>query len=250
MCDTPIPGVLLTTRQPVETCEYRVSRYHTHLSHILKPIPAYLIPKYTKIYDRLFNQQSFYTTKRHTCSARIYYMTKTKQNKASSDSHPKCGPICGSNTCTGPVLERGVPRRDEQSPVVIISYMSYSPPKCSCNDKHTHSSEFMIHTRMSTCPISCLESSPTLSHMLVPCMKIVSKQKYLFYLWATLIYKYVGQSSKVNLMDNSPKQFMGLSDVNCWMISQHNSSDNFPIKFSFDNPQIFIHLWTYSDNQL
>ena len=121
---------------------------------------------------------------------------------------------------------------------------------CSCNGKHTHSSEFMIPTRMSTCPISCLESSPTLSHMLVPCMKIVSKQKYLFYLWATLRYKYVGQSFEVNLLDNSPKQFMGLSEVNCWTISQNNSSDNFLIKFSFSNPQIFIHLWTYSDNQL
>ena len=55
-CDTPIPGVPLTTRQPTETYKYRVSRYHTHLSHILRPILAYLIHKYTKIYDRLFNQ--------------------------------------------------------------------------------------------------------------------------------------------------------------------------------------------------
>ena len=37
-CDTPISGVPLTTRQPAETCEYRVSRYHTHLSHIWRPI--------------------------------------------------------------------------------------------------------------------------------------------------------------------------------------------------------------------
>ena len=123
---------------------------------------------------------------------------------------------------------------------MIISYEGYSPPKCSCNGKHTHSSEFMIPNRMSTCPIQCLESSPTLSHMPMPCMKIIFTQKYLFYLWAILRYKYVGQSSKVNLLDNSPKQFMGLSDVNCWMISQHNSSDNFPIKSSFEDPQIFI----------
>ena len=58
-CDTPIPGVPLTTRQPAKTCGYRVSRYHTHLSHVLRLITAYLIHKYTKIYDRLFNQQSF-----------------------------------------------------------------------------------------------------------------------------------------------------------------------------------------------
>ena len=114
---------------------------------------------------------------------------------------------------------------------MIISYEGHSPPKYSCNGKHTHSSKFMIPTRMSTCLISCLESSPTPSYMLMPCMKIVSKQKYLFYLWATLQYKYIGQSSEVNLLDNSRKQFMGLSDVNCWTISQHNSLDNFPIKF-------------------
>ena len=28
----------------------------------------------------------------------------------------------------------GVPRRGEQSSVVIISYKGYSPPKCTCND--------------------------------------------------------------------------------------------------------------------
>ena len=79
-------------------------------------------------------------------------------------------------------------------------------------EKHTHSSEFMILIRMSTCLISCLEFSLTPSHMLMPCMKTVSKKKYLFYLRATLRYKYVGQSSEVNLLVNSPKQFMGLSD--------------------------------------
>ena len=94
----------------------------------------------------------------------------------------------------------------------------------------------MIPTRMSTCPIPCLKFSPTPSHILIPCMKIVSKQKYLFYLWATLRYKYVRQSSEVNFLDNSLKQFMGLSDVNCLTIFQHNSSDNFPIKL-LDNPR-------------
>ena len=36
-CDGPIPGVPLITCQPAKTCEYRVSRYHTHLSHIWRP---------------------------------------------------------------------------------------------------------------------------------------------------------------------------------------------------------------------
>ena len=123
---------------------------------------------------------------------------------------------------------------------MIFSYMGYSLPKCSCNGKHTHSSEFMISTRMSTSPIPCLESSSAPSYMLMPCMKTVSKQKYLFYLWATLRYKYAGQSSEMNLLDNSPKQFMGPSDVNCWTISQHNSSDNFPIKLLDNPPKYFM----------
>ena len=79
----------------------------------------------------------------------------------------------------------------------------------------------------------------------MPCMKTVSKQKYLFYLWQILRYKYVGQSSEVNLLDNSPKQFIGLSDVNCWTISQHNSSDNLPIQFyCFGHTPIIIMLTT------
>ena len=106
---------------------------------------------------------------------------------------------------------------------MIISYECCSPPKYSCNGKHTQSSEFMILTRMSTCSISCLESSPTPSHMFMPCMKIVSKQKYLFYLWASLQYKYVGQSSEVNLLDNSPKQFIGLF--------RRELLDDFPTQF-------------------
>ena len=39
-CDAPIPGVPLTTRQPAETCGYRVPRYHAHMSHILRPLPV------------------------------------------------------------------------------------------------------------------------------------------------------------------------------------------------------------------
>ena len=70
-----ISGVLLTTRQPAETCGYRVPRYHTHMSHISRPIPAYLIHNIQK-YIIDYNQQSLYNpfnTKRYTCfsSARI-----------------------------------------------------------------------------------------------------------------------------------------------------------------------------------
>ena len=56
---------------------------------------------------------------------------------------------------TPPMPEIIFPRQGEQCPVVELSYMGYSSPKCSCNGrtKQTHSSEFKIHTRMSTCPI-------------------------------------------------------------------------------------------------
>ena len=41
ICGAPILGVLLTTRQPAETYEYRVLQYHTHMSHISRPITVY-----------------------------------------------------------------------------------------------------------------------------------------------------------------------------------------------------------------
>ena len=62
------------------------SRYHTHLSHILRLILAYLIHKYIKIYDRLFNKQSIYTTKRYTCFGSARYNTRQKQNKTKPHS--------------------------------------------------------------------------------------------------------------------------------------------------------------------
>ena len=122
--------------------------------------------------------------------------------------------------------------------------MGYSAPKCSCNGKHTHSSEFMIPTRMSTCPIPMprvLTDSLTHAYAMY---ENRFQTKYLFYLWATLRYTYVGQSSEVNLLGNSPKQFRVLSDVNCWMISQHNSSDNFLINFYLNKYTRKIIVWT------
>ena len=62
-CDAPIPGVSLTTCQPTETCEYQVLRYHTHMSHISRPISIYFSYKYPISYDILqeFDVQLFYT---------------------------------------------------------------------------------------------------------------------------------------------------------------------------------------------
>ena len=132
-------------------------QYHIHMSHISRHIPAYLnhnIQKY-----RIDYNHSLFTVPlipKNTCfgSTRMYYKTKKNKTKqAVSNSHPICGPICKSTACTGLVPERRIPRRSEQSPIVIISYKGYSPPKCSYSDQtHTHSSKNMhIPTRMSTC---------------------------------------------------------------------------------------------------
>ena len=80
-----IPGVPLTTRQPEETCGYHVPRYHTHMSHIPRPIPTYSIHNIHK-YMIDYNHSLFTVPlipKRCTCFGpdRIYYKIKTKQNK-------------------------------------------------------------------------------------------------------------------------------------------------------------------------
>ena len=134
---------------------------------------------------------------------------------------------------------------------MIVFYKGYSPPKCSCNGKHTHSSEFTIPTRMSTCPIPMPR---VLTYSLTHAYAMYENRfqtKIFVLIMATLRYKYVGQTSEVNLLGNSPKKFIGLSDVNCWTISQHNSSDNFLINFylnkytkkknhCLDNPSILF----------
>ena len=58
----------------------------------------------------------------------------------SSSLRPRMHPILGEPS----VLEIIFPRQGEQCPVVELSYMGYSRPKCTCNDNQTHSSKFMI----------------------------------------------------------------------------------------------------------
>ena len=135
------------------------------------------------------------------------------------------------------------PQQGEQSPVVIISYVGYSPPKCTCHGKQSHSSKYMIL-------LECLHaqshiSSPhRLPHTCLSQMRVkiqFSKQK-LFVLENLLpsFGKYIGQPSKVNMLDNLPKQFIGPFDVNYWTISQHNSLENLPSKFLSQTFFIFI----------
>ena len=113
-----------------------------------------------------------------------------------------------------------------------------------------------------THPFPHLEPSLTPSHMHMPIVRnIVFKTKGFF-----LFLKTRCSISDKILLDNPPNKYVGQSSkVNCWTTLRNspldilrrelldtfpNYSDNFPIKFSFDNPQIFIRLWTYSDNQL
>ena len=122
----------------------------------------------------------------------------------------------------------------EQSQVVIISYVGYSPLKCTFHGKQSHPSKYMIL-------LECLHaqshvSSPhRLPHTCLSQMRVkiqFSKQK-LFVLENSLprFDKYIRLPSEANLLDNPLKQFMGPSDVNCWTISQHNSPENLPSKF-------------------
>ena len=119
--------------------------------------------------------------------------------------------------------------------------MGYSPPKCTCNDNQTHSRKYMILLECLhdmdenvTHPFPLLEPSLTPS-----CIPKPNVRKYYFqnkrFLFSKTYYqvsvKSIGQPSEVNLLDNSLKQFLGSSDVNCWTISQPNSPENLPLKF-------------------
>ena len=93
------------------------------------------------------------------------------------------------------------PRHGEQCPVDGFSYKGYSPPKCTCNDMHTHSSKIMhIPTPMSTCHVPYLESSPTPSHMHSACMKKCFQNKYFCFqkfIGQPSISKFIGQPSDI-----------------------------------------------------
>ena len=123
-------------------------------------------------------------------------------------------------------------RQGEQCPVVIISYMGYSPPKCLCHDNQTNSSKYMIL-------LECLHaqshvSSPhRLPHTCLSQMRAkikFSKQK-LFVLKNLLpsFGKYIRLPFEANcwiifpkqswvslrheLLDHSPRQFFGKSSL-------------------------------------
>ena len=127
-----------------------------------------------------------------------------------------------------------IPRQGEQGPVVIISYVGYSPPKCTCHGNQSHSSKYMIL-------LECLHaqshvSSPhrlpytSLSQMRVK-IQFSKKSFLLSKTYFQVLVKFIGQPFEANILDNPPKQFMVPFDVNCWTISQYNSLKNLPSKF-------------------
>ena len=133
------------------------------------------------------------------------------------------------------------PREGEQCPIVIISYMGYSPPKCTCNGNQTHSRKYMILIEClhdmdenETHHFPLLEPLLTPSRMPKPNVRKHCFQNKRFFVLENVLPsfdKYIGQPSEANLLDNSPKQFMGSSNVNCWTIAQPNSLKNLPLKF-------------------
>ena len=136
-----------------------------------------------------------------------------------------------------------IPQQGEQCPIVIISYMCYSPPKCTCHGKQSHSSKYMIL-------LECLHTQSHVSspHRLPHICLSQMREKYSFqnkiFLFSKTYYrfsvKFIGQPSEENLLNNPLKQFMGPSDVNCWTISQHNSPKNLPSKFLLQTFFLFI----------
>ena len=131
------------------------------------------------------------------------------------------------------------PQQSEQCPVVIIFYMGYSPPKCTCNGNQTHSSKYMIlleclhdMNENATHLFPLLEPSLTPSLMPKPNVRkiLFSKQK-VFVLenilpnfdkiyWTTLQGEFVGELSetihgliRLELLNNLPTQFSGKSSI-------------------------------------
>ena len=131
------------------------------------------------------------------------------------------------------------PRHGEQCPIVIIFYMVYSSPKCTCNDNKIHSSKYIIlleylhdmdENVIHIFPL--LEPSLTPSSMPKPNVRkiLFSKQK-VFVLentllsfgkiyWTTLRGELLGNPPKQSwvrfrdeLLDNSPRQIFEKSSL-------------------------------------
>ena len=135
------------------------------------------------------------------------------------------------SSCTLSVPEIMIPRQGEQCPVVIISYMGYSSPKCTCNDNQTHSSKYMIL-------LECLHAqSHVSSHHRLPhtCLSqmraktLFSKQNvFVFENTLPSFCKYIGLPSEVNCWIILPNSHGSTFEINCLTALHGNSSENLP----------------------
>ena len=83
---------------------------------------------------------------------------------------------------------------------------------------------------MSTCPIPCLESSLTPSHMPKPNVRKIqfSKQKVFVENLLPNFGKYIRQPSEENCWVMLRNSHGSASEMNCWTTLQGNSSENLP----------------------
>ena len=129
---------------------------------------------------------------------------------------------------------------------MIISYVGISPPKCTCHDKQSHLSKYMIL-------LECLYaqthvSSPLrLPHTCLSQMRVKSQFSNKSFLFSKTYYR-----NSVNILDNPPrricwvsfrKQFIGPSDVNWLTISQENSPENLMSKFLSQTVFTFLFIF-------
>ena len=129
---------------------------------------------------------------------------------------------------------------------MIISYLDYSPSKCTCYGKQSHSRNFMnllecLHaqTHVSSphrLPHTCLSQYASKNMQL-------SQQK-LFVLENLLpsFDKNLWTILRGELLDNSSKQTWSSSKVICWTSLPGNSSENIPSRFL---SQIFSFLFHF-----
>ena len=101
-------------------------------------------------------------------------------------------------------------------------------------------------TRMSTCPIPCLESSPTPSHMPKPNVrKKYSFQKQKVFVLENILLnfgKIYWTTIQGELLGNSLKQSWVASEMNCWTTLQGNSSEKSSLKFLSQPFSFFFHF--------
>ena len=153
-----------------------------------------------------------------------------------------------------------IPRQGEQSLVEIISYMGYSPPKCTCNGNQTHSRKYVIlleclHVMDEnvTHPIPYPESSSTPSHMQVAKYELLSfsddnpRFLLIFSFFITTIYlEFSVTPSSMHFAMNENRFQTKVFVFNRGQPSDINSRQT-PIIYFVDNPPMYINWADFDD---